>query len=487
MDFLYDVKERLMPTRQYDLATAYTDIYGNDYLDKRGYQQTIKDTLTQVSQGHTLATVRHQILSSQTFTERVLRNDDPLKKLTFIFNATLKRKPTTLEVSTLSRSVGDAVQLNIVVQHILRSEPYRSQVIENIFREVLNRPVKPDEQKQYLDRLAKGEQLSTISHEIKNSAEAKALPSSKRPQYTYNGKSLTEALKTEFSEADIVKGQAKYSFEYSGNHFAHKYADNLPAHFDGLVLEGGNHWVNDPLKAINSPTSPKYIPDQTELIKAAVNKNIPIVFADVAYKDLAIGEVAAGYGLTIAETFLGAKLIDWALRRNARSVHRRGISRRRFLQAGALLTGAWLAAPTVDNLALTSRSLSLGFNNKDISAAKEVSKAVEPLHPELATFARHVRNAVIAEKEEWLQKQWGGNKHLVTAIGAGHVGLESEIKKTSVDRLRMLSRLKPYLHHFVNEPASLYTIAIIRKDTQGQFVVEKHIVPELYQLFKDIH
>src|SRR4051794_30125480 len=88
------------------------------------------------------------------------------------------------------------------------------------------------------------------------------------------------------NKVTVVKHERRYTFIY-GNHAHEQDAKQLPFDLDSLVLETGNlsTWVGNSSQVLNEFESSENFPQYRSLLRVAKEKNLPIIFADLAYKN----------------------------------------------------------------------------------------------------------------------------------------------------------------------------------------------------------
>lgn len=234
-------------------------------------------------------------------------------------------------------------------------------------------------------------------------------------------------------------------------------------------------WTENPLSClyIEKTSGPQYSPLFPQLEK----KRIPIIFADAALSDtirdkeryLLLAETLFGTGLLVNR---GIDLIK------TKQLSQR-LSRRDFLKAARDMALAfYLATPAYSSLGILASS----EINKGHGPTAEFQKISQKLHPEVDLFVLTLRNAILAQKEQWLMEKMGERPHCASVLGMAHSGIEDQIRYSPERRLGFLRRLKPVLPWVISSKETFYQIALL--DFNGRFWQVREILeePELKEL-----
>jgi len=240
-------------------------------------------------------------------------------------------------------------------------------------------------------------------------------------------------------------------------------------------LETSENYLQDPLARLKTHAgkNPTLTTIQYErLFPILETKRLPVYFADV---HLVEDKAADVENLLVAGE---ATLSAYLLAKTAQETKHAPISRRDFLKLGgkaALAT--WLSIPFMSDLGI-SASLEM---REGRSASAEFKKASHRLHPEARLLIDTVRNIVIAHKEQRLMEYMKSHPHLVTILGAAHVGIENDIQSSAEKRLAFLQTLKPILHK-VYTPGTFYRAVRMDFDGKNWQVGDTFEFPELKAL-----
>jgi hypothetical protein len=250
----------------------------------------------------------------------------------------------------------------------------------------------------------------------------------------------------------------------------------LPSDIDSLVFESGtfSNWVHNPSQVLNDLEASESLPQYRSLLRVAKEKNIPIIFADLAYKNDMLALLDAMV-LPSVEASAGFLLGIKALKNLSNDVSRRGL----FRNAVALTAAAWLSVPVVAEIAngLSNKVNNGGGALTEVTA--EADKFAQRLHPETNIFVGRIRNNVMTYKEQFLVEKHGYS-HMVTSLGSNHVLIEDDIQKTPKENLAYLRSAQPLLKETVI-PETFYSIVTnIYKD--GRWESKTDVVPELREL-----
>lgn len=184
------------------------------------------------------------------------------------------------------------------------------------------------------------------------------------------------------------------------------------------------------------------------IIKNSFEQHKPIFFVDLAgagrYSEAMKEEIFSGVVSVLEGALATAGLLV-----NSKTEHKHGeLSRRDFLKkAGIIAASTYLLTPAVERVVSLTNALSLQDLNEHSplrKAERLIQKTNEDVHPETSIPHMALRNTLIAQKSETISKIMAkelGRKPIANIyIGAGHIGIEEELKKKSGDRLNELRK-----------------------------------------------
>lgn len=280
-------------------------------------------------------------------------------------------------------------------------------------------------------------------------------------------------LERERQVVHIYKPEGKYTIIYGG-HGIPVAPNLLPENLDGLFLETGttikhSNYGKDPLQSLeffSGRTPGNQWRQYKKLFPPLEEKRIPVYFADLAFtKGVVI--VYADIFVPVGESVIGATMLT-------KMAQEAKISRRNLLKLGVAV---WLSTPFISNLArVISHATGVGE-----AAGAKFHKFSHKIHPEQNLLAVVLRDAIIAQKEEWLMKRRGNQPHMGTVLGAMHTEIEDQIQHSSEDRLAFLRAAKPIWKQVIS-PETFSKM--VRFDFNGKEwqVGEIFEVPELKEL-----
>lgn len=269
-------------------------------------------------------------------------------------------------------------------------------------------------------------------------------------------------IRTSEAAVTITKPDGTFSIVY-GLHTREQNASDIPAETSLLLLETGVHtWLDEPEQTIERlRTHVQY----ARLFEYAEKHHIPVAFVDLKYRYPDMLLLLADNAFSAGEWIAGYQLLQ-----------KKGNAKERRKN---LVLGAWLLLPFAANIArLTSAVTGIGL--KQTAALKKLSHR---LHPEAELLYLTFRNAVIAEKMEYLAKL-GYFKHQTVVLGAAHVGVEDMLEKSSQQRIAQLKQFQSLLHKLVR-PEYLSSIMILTHENHTWKVDRTLIVPELSNLLTE--
>lgn len=269
-------------------------------------------------------------------------------------------------------------------------------------------------------------------------------------------------IRTNDAAVTITKPDGRYTIVY-GLHTREQNAKDIPQDTDLLLLETGVHeWLDDPEKTMQQlSTHVQY----ARLFEYAEAHHIPVAFVDLKYRYPDMLLLLADNAFSAAEWIAGYQLLQ-----------KKGDTKERQKN---LVLGAWLLLPFAANIArLTSAVTGIGL--KQTAALKKLS---HKLHPEAELLYLTFRNAVIAEKMEFLAKL-GYSNHQTVVMGAAHVGIEDMLEKSSKQRVTLLTQFQSILRKLVR-PEYLSSVMILNY-TGNAWRVDKVLeIPELKTLVEE--
>lgn len=272
--------------------------------------------------------------------------------------------------------------------------------------------------------------------------------------------------------------EGNYTIIYE-NHVQSVNPTQLPESLNGgLVLETPWNWSENPLGYLYG-----YLQERPKLFPPLEKNNIPIFFVDFPYSldKWYLGNYGTTYlidgSLVLTEGLIGAELLFRAAKRIS-GMKSEPISRRKFVEnLGRIALGVFLLMPFVS----LGGTLGSSFTKHGEGQVAEYAKLTDKVHLEAMFFSGALRNVTIAHKEEWLMNEGASEGHLATIIGAGHVGIENWLEKSSQERLEFLSFFKPLIKRMV-VPEPFYQIAWFEFKKDRWKVAEIFEVPELKAL-----
>lgn len=475
--------EKLKPRLRYDVAESYAKFFSQDYLKTRRGVSEMRKGLAEVSKGQTLVELNRDLILSAQYIQTLVLKEDSKQIFADIYGKVLDKEIDSRSEEVMMRGLERRQSIPTIILELIGTDEACTKAVRELFQEVLQREPDSSGGNYYLDLLKRGMSLEQIAKMMKGSKEYRELPHDKKPKYTFKGKSLEEALK-DLPEADFIKGNAKYSFVNDVHNIVQS-PENLPANGDAFFVETGTGWwTKDPighLKAMEAVPSLS----MNKMLKQINSDGTPVVFWDLEGEFLTS---MPDVGVFAAEAGTGIYLLSKAFKKEKAEVNDNSLSRitrRRLGKIGMGVLGSWFAVPST-SMVLTLMKKLTGLDSQVINSFDRAQAAI---HPEESLYLLTIRNSILAEKEEWLQKKWGGGKHFVTIAGSFHFEkgvhtVEDELKRSSEERIDFLGNplVKPILTTLA-DPESIYTIVVIRQDeTNGTRREERYIVPELYKL-----
>jgi hypothetical protein len=252
----------------------------------------------------------------------------------------------------------------------------------------------------------------------------------------------------------ITTVDGKYTVIY-GIHVMTQDPRDIPSDTTAVILETGMHsYLEDPLHSLQRL---RQHVQYRELFTVLEKKKIPVVFADLKYRFPDPLLLMVDTAFSGVEWMAGMRLIK---NRKKKPLN--------------FLIGAWLLMPFVTNV-LRLVSAFIGRGQKHTGELKKISHR---LHPEADLLYLTVRNAVIAEKAAYIMQEKGNNAHIVIVLGAGHVGIEDMLQKSSEKRLEQLNKFSHLIKKLVH-PAYFYTYISYHNNEKGWKIAEKTEVDSL--------
>lgn len=269
----------------------------------------------------------------------------------------------------------------------------------------------------------------------------------------------------------IDKPEGTYTIIY-GDHSTPQDPEQLPENLEGLVLETGTaRWPENLLGYLYYCKNDRQL---ASLFSRLEEKKIPVIFSDARLRAQLTIPVAENL-MAIAEAGLGSNLLTKA----KKELKTKQISRRKFLRVtGAVALASYLSTPLLASL---SRAASI-FTNVGHGPTAEFQKISHKLHPEADLFVLTLRNAILAQKEQWLMEKMGNRPHFATVLGGDHCGIEDQIQYSPQRRLKFLKALKPLLPRVISPKETFYKIAIFDFNGRVWQVRETLEEPELRKL-----
>jgi hypothetical protein len=243
-----------------------------------------------------------------------------------------------------------------------------------------------------------------------------------------------------------------------GIHIKSQNPQELPSDIQGIILETGIHqYLKDPLLSFQKM---KEHVQYRELFEILEKKKIPVYFVDLKYRLADPILMMLDTTFTGIEWFAGMKLLKKG-RKNPLN----------------LLVGVWLVLPFLTNLLRLGSAFS-GIGQQQSGALKKIS---HKLHPEADLLYLTIRNAVIAEKTKYLLRRSGDSPHLVTILGAGHVGIEDMLQMSEEKSDSFFRRYLPLIKK-IAEHEYFYKIVEFRFNGKNWNVASVTEVPTLKNL-----
>lgn len=267
----------------------------------------------------------------------------------------------------------------------------------------------------------------------------------------------------------IKKPEATYTIIY-GIHVRGQKVEDIPKDIDGLFLESGTFpWFEDPAKCVRDLSKHmQYNP----LFATIEKEQIPILLGDVMYKYNDLLMLLLDTGVSTTQWFVGYRMLQSLLGGNDKK-KKQSVAQK--VVVGGI--AAWMLLPTLATMLRLGSSF-MGVAEKETSALKRFAHKV---HPESEVLFLTVRNAAIAEKVSFFAQKLGKKPHIAIILGAGHVGVEDMLVKSSDERMKILLQHRGILKRLVREDyfAGLAEITF----TKNQWKTEREFtVPELQQI-----
>lgn len=266
----------------------------------------------------------------------------------------------------------------------------------------------------------------------------------------------------------INKPEGVYSIAY-GIHLGEK-KQEVPSGVDGICFE----WMGK-YPSTNEEINEVAVANQKDLFDYARNNNLPLFAVDCSISPVALVEEVVSPQV---EFIVGASLFGKIMERTKAT---RGFTRRDFLKR--MLAGGAALYLTLPNISVFSRfGSSISGIGEEPTA--ELSKLTQRIHPEYKIFILGLRDAVAAQKMQFLlQKK--GYKHLFAPRGAEHVGMEDAILAQESERIDFLSRLRPVLSKVVPDLGTFYQINEYRLSPGGNWEIAQRLEePSLKAIIK---
>lgn len=235
----------------------------------------------------------------------------------------------------------------------------------------------------------------------------------------------------------IRKPEGVYTISYGIHTRAENSPQGLSESYDGVCFEGGLN----PYPPTHEELQLFGTGNQRPLFEYARSNGLPIFAADCSVSPLALLEELE-VGIELAA---GAVLFK-------KLVKPKKISRRDFLRFAGMGVALYLSLPTISLLGQFGSSISGAGENE----TAELAKITQRIHPEYKIFLLSVRDAVLAQKMQFLLENTN-QAHLVTPRGAEHIGIEDMILASEEERVDFLERLRPVLPKLVL-PETFYKI-----------------------------
>lgn len=273
------------------------------------------------------------------------------------------------------------------------------------------------------------------------------------------------------SSAILTKAGSKYTILYENHDYGPNY-DLVPQKFDGFFPETADNYLKDPVATINQWTHRR-----SNLYGLLEFNRIPVFFTDLAFSYPYEGVISSvEIGVIAAEAIGGLKSFSYGFKRPRQSTLD---GRRNLLKVGALLGGSYLISPALSVLGGIGSTTTEKF--ADSSAG--FTKFSQSIHPEVGLFFMHLREALIAYKEEWIGMNLFDKPHFVNLIGAVHVGLEKRLEATLHDKLKFLECMSPIVRQMI--PSEIF-YKVPRMDFNGRSwqLTDTIDIPELKELMK---
>lgn len=271
-------------------------------------------------------------------------------------------------------------------------------------------------------------------------------------------------MKNSHKVITINRKEGKYTILY-GMHIKSQDPADIPDDTDAVVLETGTaDYLIDPIKKVNSL---KDHVQYKELVKQLEQKKIPLIFLDVKYRFNDYALLMADNALASVEWMQGFKMMK----------DKKGGKGERAVKIAA---ASWLLLPFAANMFRLFSTIT----GKGMSQSGKLKRLSHKLHPETDLLYLTLRNALIAEKEVFLAKELGNKPHIVTVLGAGHVGIEDMIAMDDRKRSLNIKSLLPLLKK-VAKPEYLYTSVHFHFNGENWEVKEIVEMPELKKLLRN--
>lgn len=284
------------------------------------------------------------------------------------------------------------------------------------------------------------------------------------------------SVRREGNIAHIQKPGKTYTVLY-GFHIVSQNPKEIPENTQAIFLETGMfRWAADPVKSLYDLR--EHV-QYKRLFERIEKERIPVIFGDPKYKQSDALLLLADNAFTAMGWMAGVKLLQSA-RRTLRGEEGDEGNKRNGVGKATLLTlaGAWMLLP----FASSTVQLFSSITGVGLEQSAELKKLSHKLHPEAELLYLTLRNTVIAEKEDFLANVLDGrNTHMTTVLGAGHVGIEDSLQKSSEERIQYLRHLQPLLKK-IAIPEYFYQIAKMEFTGKEWKVGEILEVPALKQL-----
>lgn len=213
-------------------------------------------------------------------------------------------------------------------------------------------------------------------------------------------------------------------------------SDVILLEFGRINLENAEKDLTQRLE-VNTNFNEQY----SEIIKYAAEHSVPVYLID-SNKDSGNYEFIQKL-LPTLELYVSYKLLKSSITDSIKQP----VTRRSFLKnLGKAAAAAYFSAPVIEAAAIISHNSEPSESSFERNIERKIRPVNELIHPELNSMTLQGRNHIIADKSEYIAKEFGSKlsrkPKISIVIGAAHTGIEDALKMTDEQRM---GELKKYL------------------------------------------